>query len=105
MKKILRAIGCFALVGFLVPLPLFGLDYCARLLKATADLSEVFLLLCPPSIQSMALDNAPREMAIEVWLVIAVENAILYGIVGAIVGLFLRVIRLIRDVTKNDLHS
>jgi hypothetical protein len=44
----------------------------------------VYLTLCPPSIGSMALDNASLLGALVGWLFIAVENAALYALLGAI---------------------
>jgi hypothetical protein len=54
-------------------------------LPSTYRFNEGFyLLLCPPSFASMALENASTEVAIQVWLVIAILNAFVYLLVAAI---------------------
>ena len=44
----------------------------------------VYLTLCPPSVAAMALDNASLSGALVGWSFIAVENAALYALLGAI---------------------
>ncbi len=89
----------FAIVGFLVAIVLFGLLYFARLFlqphgfdlegsltQRGVDYQLIFLVLCPPSLEEMALDNAGPIVG-AVWaLIIAAENAALYALVGAAVG-------------------
>jgi hypothetical protein len=50
------------------------------------EISGILFFLCPSSIMSMALESASRKEIIEVWLMIVTVNAILYGMVGAVVG-------------------
>jgi hypothetical protein len=89
----------FAIAGFVVAIILFGLLYFARLylephgLDVERTLTEdgvnyqlLFLILCPPSLEAMALDNAGPVVNSVGVLFIAVENAVLYGLVGAGVG-------------------
>jgi hypothetical protein len=40
------------------------------------------LILCPPSIASMALQNGGAAEGLIVWLIISLLNALLYGAIG-----------------------
>jgi hypothetical protein len=46
----------------------------------------LFLILCPPSIGAMALDNAGKIGGLIGWLIISIENAFLYGLIGVLIG-------------------
>jgi hypothetical protein len=46
----------------------------------------LFLILCPPSVSAMALDNAGVIGGLIAWLMISLENAFLYGLVGVLIG-------------------
>ena len=48
--------------------------------------TALFLILCPPSIWAMALDNAGILGGIVGWLIIAVGNAALYAAIGILLG-------------------
>jgi hypothetical protein len=78
----------FALVGFI--LPLIGLAFYSiaahyKIYPSTTPL----MYLCPPSIMSMALENASAFAAVIVWLLICVSNAVLYAVIPfAIVLIF-----------------
>lgn len=46
----------------------------------------LYLILCPPSIGSMALDNAGILGGLIGWFFISLENAVLYVLVGLGIG-------------------
>ena len=46
----------------------------------------LFLVLCPPSIGALALDNAGLLGGIIGWIITSIENAALYAAVGFVVG-------------------
>ena len=43
---------------------------------------NLMLILCPPSIGSMALQNGGAAQGLIVWLLISLVNALLYGAIG-----------------------
>jgi hypothetical protein len=51
-----------------------------------AILDWVFLGLCPPSITALALDNASLTEGVIAWFLIALMNAGLYAVAGAVIG-------------------
>ena len=44
--------------------------------------AALFLILCPPSIGAMALDNAGTVGGLIGWFLISLENAVIYGLLG-----------------------
>jgi hypothetical protein len=48
--------------------------------------AALFLILCPPSIGAMALDNAGALGGIIGWLIISIANAALYAVIGFAFG-------------------
>jgi hypothetical protein len=73
--------GWATLLGFAVAWALLGMTYSNVLIKMIVS-PLVPLLLCPPSIASMALENASRNEILSTWLLIACLNAALYGVAG-----------------------
>ena len=71
----------FALVGFAIGIALCGYAFYMTSHGRTGSLA-LFLILCPPSIGAMALDNAGLLGGIIGWILISVENAGLYALVG-----------------------
>jgi hypothetical protein len=71
----------FALVGFVVGIALCGYGFYMTSHGRAGNLA-LFLILCPPSIGAMALDNAGLLGGIIGWILISVENAGLYALVG-----------------------
>jgi hypothetical protein len=71
----------FALAGFLIAEAL-----CAYAFHLTAHHrignTAFFLLLCPPSIGALALDNAGVLGGLIGWLLISIGNAGLYAVIG-----------------------
>jgi hypothetical protein len=50
----------------------------------------LFLILCPPSIGAMALDNAGIVGGLIGWFLISLENAVIYGLIGLGAGSILQ---------------
>ncbi len=73
MSKLAKVVSGLAIVGF--ALPLVMLTYYS--LSGRMAGSEL-LWICPASVLSMALDNAPLALSIVAWLLICTSNAILY---------------------------
>ena len=92
MSPRLKTVGrCFlysALTGFAVGILLAVMAF--RMVGVLP--AGVYLLLCPPSIASMAFDSATTETAVRGWIVISIVNAGLYGVVGLVIG-FLKSLR------------
>jgi hypothetical protein len=76
-----------AIVGLLVAVLLLGLRlYLARLGLDSGVGAPLFLILCPPIIGTMALDNAgPTGTAVGV-LIVALENAGLYALIAVVIN-------------------
>ena len=73
----------FGIVGFAVGPILLGL----WLLAGKSDnFQTVFLILCPPSIMALGLDNAGTVSAVFGWLIICSFNALLYGVFGYVLA-------------------
>ncbi len=87
MRRKLRVISAFALLGFIVPWGLLALGYFESLNGHHLS-SRVFLWLCPTSVISLGLDNASVAVALRGWLMIALSNALLYGVAGILVSMF-----------------
>lgn len=82
-KYVLR----FAVAGFAV-----GVALCTYAFYLTSHgrigNAALFLVLCPPSIGAMALDNAGKVGGLIGWFIISIANAFLYGVVGAVLAAF-----------------
>jgi hypothetical protein len=87
MRKRLKIVGAFAAVGFVLPWLLLAFYLIARRLKWNPSTAPL-LYLCPSSIVSLALENASWPVGLFGWLLISASNAVLYGIPGLIVSLF-----------------
>ena len=71
----------FAIVGFAIGITLGGYAFYITSHGRSSNIA-LFLILCPPSISSMALDNASLLGGIIGWIFISVENAGLFALVG-----------------------
>ena len=75
----------FAVAGFGI-----GAALCANAFYLTSHgrigNMALFLILCPPSIGALALDNAGIVGGLIGWFLISLENAALYGLLGLGVG-------------------
>jgi hypothetical protein len=71
----------FAVAGFAI-----GEMLCAYAFYITSHHQigndALFLILCPPSIGAMALDNAGIVGGLIGWFFISLSNAVLYGLIG-----------------------
>jgi hypothetical protein len=82
------AIG-FAVYGFMIAAALWvyaGYLTAHNLIGNKA----LFLILCPPSIGAIGLDNAGVPGGIIGWLIIAIVNAHLYAAIGIVLGMALK---------------
>ncbi len=75
------------LLGFAVGVCLWGYAFYLTGRGLVGD-ERVFLVLCPPSIGAIALDNVGVFRGAIGWLIITIENACLYMLVGFVIGLF-----------------
>ena len=88
MKRRLRVIAAFAMIGF-------GLSWLLLLYYSMADRlgghpsNALLLYLCPSSIAALGLDSASVLVGLFGWLIISLSNAVLYSIPGAIISLFI----------------
>jgi hypothetical protein len=75
-----------AIIGFCVGIGLCGYAF---YLTAHREIGSpfLFLLLCPPSILAMALDNAGAVGGLLGWLFIALANAGFYSLIWAMLPL------------------
>lgn len=90
MSRSLKLVKVFAASGFCVAWLLLG--YSALSFRLGIHLSEVaFLVLCPTSILSIGLDGASAWIAFLGWLLIAVSNAMLYGVLGFVASVLYHV--------------
>jgi hypothetical protein len=77
----------FAVLGVIVAGGLLAYSYYTSYHHIIPN-QDVFLWLCPSSIFSMAIgDGSTVATAFLVWSIIGLTNAMLYGIVGAIISL------------------
>ena len=73
----------FGVLGFLLGATLGAFTFYWNSLPGHGIPSiAVYLILCPPSFASMALDNAGIVGGIIGWFIISLANAVLYGLVG-----------------------
>ncbi len=80
MQRITLPLG-FGIAGFCVGTSLCGYTfYLASHHQSANDL--MFLILCPPSIAAMALDQSGFVGGILGWLIISFVNAGLYAVIG-----------------------
>jgi hypothetical protein len=87
MRRKLKVIAAFALLGFVVPWGLLALGYFESLNGHVLSY-KVFLWLCPMSVVSLGLDSASLVVGLLGWLMISLTNAILYGVAGIVVSVF-----------------
>jgi hypothetical protein len=78
MRK--KIVAYFATTGLLIGLVSAVYAFVPRLWSPIA--TDLMLWLCPPSLGSMALDSGSTSTAVVVWLLFALENAVLYAVVG-----------------------
>ena len=75
----------FAIIGFVIAGTL-----CAYAFYLTSHHQigneALFLVLCPTSFSATALDNAGVAGGLIGWVIISLENAVLYGLVGFGIG-------------------
>ena len=71
----------FGLLGFVIGIALFSYTFYLTSHHQIGN-TALFLILCPPSIASIALDNAGVLGAIIVWIAISMFNAGLYAGIG-----------------------
>lgn len=73
-----------AVLGFVIAVGLARLAFSG--VPWSAKFTWVFLVLCPPSIGAISLDNASRMLSVLAWFLFALTNAGLYAVVGWITG-------------------
>lgn len=78
------AIG-FALFGFMIAIALWAYAFYLTAHHLIGN-KALFLILCPPSIMAIGLDNAGVFGGIIGWLIIAIGNAVLYAAIGIVLG-------------------
>ena len=87
MSLRLRVSAGFAVLGFIVAGGLLAYSY-YTFYHHTIPNQDVLTWLCPSSIMSMALgDQSAVATVFFVWSIIGLTNAMLYGIVGALISL------------------
>ena len=86
MRRALKIVGVFAVVGFVVPWLLLAFDATARQLGEHPSTTPL-LYLCPMSIAAMGLENASFLVGLLGWFLISASNALLYALPGAVVAL------------------
>jgi len=75
----------FALLGLVVATLLAG--YALYVISSGRKPSEgLLLILCPSFLSAMPLETLSWQAEVKGWLVIALENAGLYGVVGMVLG-------------------
>jgi hypothetical protein len=85
-KKVI--IGC-AIAGAAAAVIVFSLAFwenrsnVSTVRQVHEPIEILALVLCPPSIGMMAVDNAPLAMQLVSAFLIMLENAALYGLIGA----------------------
>jgi hypothetical protein len=85
LRKSTKVVFIFAGVGFStawLPLATYSIARYAGIHLST----EPLLYLCPTSILSLALDNAPLLFGLLGWLVTGITNAALYAVGGMVIG-------------------
>jgi len=73
----------FAILGFCVGIALCGYTFYLTSHQRIGN-EFLFLILCPPSILAMALDNAGVFGGVVGWLFISFINSAFYALVGAL---------------------
>ena len=86
MKRKTNFVLGFALVGFTIGMALCGYAFYITSHHLGPGNETLFLVLCPPSIGAMALDNAGVLGGIVGWVFISLVNAGLYALVGLLCG-------------------
>ena len=80
-----RIVIGFAAAGFIVGMCLCGYAFYLTSHHQIGN-SLVFIILCPPSVGAMALDNAGVLGGIEGWVFISAVNCGLYSLLGLFVA-------------------
>lgn len=89
MSLRLRVSAGFAVLGVIVAGGVLAYSYYTSYHHIIPN-QDVFLWLCPSSIFSMAIgDGSTVATAFFVWSIIGLTNAMLYGMVGALISLLL----------------
>jgi hypothetical protein len=78
--------AAFAALGFAMAVAILSISWYINTHGLRHDLSIVALVLCPPSFGLMAADNAGPIMQVFLALLVAIENAVLYGLIGLAIG-------------------
>jgi hypothetical protein len=92
MRRFLRIVGGFAIAGFTLPwLMLVFYGIAQRVGEHPSPTPLV--ILCPASIAALGLDSASLLVGLLGWVAIAISNALLYAVVGAVISIPLVVAR------------
>ncbi|MGH7240119.1 MAG: hypothetical protein ACREHG_08650 [Candidatus Saccharimonadales bacterium] len=90
MKR-LRIIGIFGGLGLLIAIVVFIFAFWETSAQAHVDVAAsrtsqiLMLIFCPPSIELMAMETAGAWLTrIIIMLVIAVQNVVIYSLIGAL---------------------
>jgi len=85
VRKEMKYAARFAVLGLVVATVLAG--YALYVISSGRKPSEgLLLILCPSFLSAMPLDSLSWHAEVRGWLVIALENAGLYGLVGMVLG-------------------
>src|ERR1700723_801796 len=86
LRKNLKIVGAFAVVGFLLPWLFLAYYLIAHRMDKYPGTTLLFYL-CPSSIMSMGLDNVSFLSGFIGWLFISASNALLYVVPGIAIAL------------------
>jgi hypothetical protein len=81
-----RCGAVLAILGFVIAVAILSISWYANTHALRYDLSMLAFALCPPSFGLMAADNAGPIMQVFLALLVAIENAVLYGLIGLALG-------------------
>ncbi len=79
----------FAVLGFVIAVAILSISWYINTHGLRYDLSMIALVLCLPSLTLMATDNASPIVQVFAMLLVTVENAVLFGLVGLGLGTLL----------------
>lgn len=77
---------CATVLGFFVALCLAGLAYVLNFNHITYNLDTLYTILGPTSLILMATEHATAGTQVFIVMVFALQNAIIYGLLGLVVG-------------------
>lgn len=86
MTPTLKCALWFAAVGFGIAILLTGLAYYQNSHNTYYGLDGLYLVLFPPSVGLMATERAGILGQIVVVVIVSIQNAVLYGLVGLGIG-------------------